>query len=99
MIDKKFIFVLQISSMAYIWVFVLGVTVWIIHLIVKAYELQDAFDASLGISIVAIPVFLSLAVLLTYVFVGLQRGREATDPYEDIRKEAGYEESESRRGS
>jgi hypothetical protein len=84
--------------MAYIWVFVLGVTVWIINLIVKSYELQDAFDASLGISIVAIPVFLSLAVILTYVFVGLQRGREPVDPYHRIMDEARNQEFESHSG-
>jgi hypothetical protein len=52
------------------------VAIWIINLILKAHHLKDAFDASLGISIVAIPVFFILAVVLTYVFVGLQKGRK-----------------------
>jgi hypothetical protein len=76
MLNKKLIYFLQVASMAYIWVFVLGVAIWIVNLILKAHHLNDAFDASLGISIVAIPVFFMLAVVLTYVFVGLQKDRK-----------------------
>ena len=74
--NKKLIYALQVASMAYIWVFVLAVALWIINLIRVAHRLRDAVDASVAISIVAIPVFFTLAAVLTYVFVGLQRGRK-----------------------
>lgn len=72
--QKKVIFVLQLASLTGIWIFVLGISVWIVRLILIANKLQDAETASVGISLVAIPVFLTGASVLTYVFVGLQRG-------------------------
>jgi hypothetical protein len=61
--------------MLLIWVFVLSIAGWILHLLRLSHQLQDVPSASVGISIVAIPVFLTGASVLTYVFVGLQRGR------------------------
>jgi len=61
--------------MALIWIFVTGVTLWIFNLIAVSHKLKDAFDASVGISLVAIPVFITLAMILTYVFIGLQKGK------------------------
>ena len=72
--SKKTIFAFQVASVAGIWVFVLGVSTWIINLIRVADRLKDAETASVGISLVAIPVFLTGASVLTYVFIGLQRG-------------------------
>ncbi len=77
----RWIFWLQVASMAYIWVWVLGISAWILHLIRLAVQLHDVPTASVGISIVAIPVFFTVAAVLTYVFVGLQRGRRSpADP-------------------
>jgi hypothetical protein len=45
--------------------------------------LHDVPSASVGISIVAIPVFLMGAAILTYVFVGLQRGRRMDGEQQD----------------
>jgi arginine exporter protein ArgO len=73
--EQKWMFACQIASMAMIWVFVLGVSYWIIHLLRLSHRLHDVPSASVGISIVAIPVFLTGAAVLTYVFVGLRRGR------------------------
>lgn len=73
--SKNPIYFMQIASVSFIWVFVWGVAIWIMNLIGVAHKLDDALNASVGISIVAIPVFFSLAIILTYVFVGLQRGR------------------------
>ncbi|MFQ5772646.1 MAG: hypothetical protein ACE5HX_19070 [bacterium] len=73
---KKNIFSLQIASVIIHWVFVVVIAIWIFNLIKVAHKLNDAFDASLAISIVAIPVFVILATILTYVFVGLQKGRK-----------------------
>jgi formate hydrogenlyase subunit 3/multisubunit Na+/H+ antiporter MnhD subunit len=73
---NKVMFALQIASLMGIWIFVLGISTWIIQLIRVANRLQDAANASVGISLVAIPVFFTGAAVLTYVFIGLQRGRE-----------------------
>ena len=71
----KIIFLLQIISISLIWMFVIGITWWILRLLITSINLQDAIDASVGISILVIPVFLTLAGIITYVFIGLQRNR------------------------
>lgn len=75
----QWIFALQVASVAMIWAFVLTISGWIIHLLRLSRELHDVPSASFGISIVAIPVFLTGAAVLTYVFVGLRRGREEVE--------------------
>ncbi len=85
-------FMLQVASLSWIWFFVLGITWWIITLLREALRLHDAPDASVVISIVVIPVFLTLASVLTYVFVGLQRHRENDSPR---RLSAGSSEKDS----
>jgi arginine exporter protein ArgO len=74
--EPRWIFLLQVASVAMIWVFVLGISGWILHLLNLSRKLQDVPSASVGISIVAIPVFVTGASVLTYVFVGLRKGRE-----------------------
>ena len=74
--NKKTIEVLQILSISLIWLLFLAIAVWIVTLIKESLKLHDAPDASVGISIVAIPVFFTLASVLTYVFVGLRKGRK-----------------------
>ena len=64
--NKKTIEVLQIVSISLIWVLFTGIAVWIVTLIKESLKLHDAPDASVGISIIAIPVFFTLASLLTY---------------------------------
>ncbi len=71
--SKKAIRILQIASITYIWIFVLAVDGWILSLLRVAKRLHDALNASVAISIVAIPLFLTIAGVLTYVFVGLRR--------------------------
>jgi flagellar biosynthesis protein FliP len=73
--NKRLIGILQILSVSLIWVLFTGIAVWIVNLIRQSIRLRDAPDASVAISIVAIPVFFLLASVLTYVFVGLRRGR------------------------
>ena len=72
---KKVIFGLQILSLAHIWIFVLAIDGWILSLLAVSRRLDDAINASVAIGIIAIPLFLTIASLLTYVFVGLQRHR------------------------
>ncbi len=72
-VEPRWIYLLQLASIAWIWVFVLGISYWIVHLIRLSHELQDVPSATVGISIVAIPVFWAVALVLTYVFVGMQK--------------------------
>jgi flagellar basal body-associated protein FliL len=81
--QDKVLFLLQVVSVSLIWVFVITISVWILNLILLSLELQDVPGASLGISIVAIPVFLTLAGLLTYVFVGLRREKSPPNQSEE----------------
>ncbi len=73
------IFLLQLASVAAMWAFVVGISWWIVHLLLLSHRLHDVPSASVGISIVAIPVFLTGAGVLTYVFFGLRRGRSEPD--------------------
>jgi len=67
---------MQILSLAYIWVFVLAVDLWILSLLRVAQRLNDAINASVAIGILAIPLFIVIASILTYVFVSLQKHRD-----------------------
>jgi hypothetical protein len=55
--------------------FIGGIVTWITHLIRTAWRLGDVPSASIGISLVAIPVFLTLLGVILYVFVGLLTSR------------------------
>ena len=79
MANDRRIYWLQIASVSYIWIFVISVAIWILNLIRVAHRLDDALNASVAISIVAIPVFFTLAAILTYVFVGLQKGKKTKE--------------------
>ena len=57
-----------------------GIIVWIIHLIGAAWRLEDVPSASIGISIVAIPIFLVFMGVVFYVFWGVAlHGRKRED--------------------
>lgn len=58
-------------------VFVGSIVTWIIHLIRTAWRLADVPSASIGISLVAIPVFLVLLGVMISVFWGLLRERSS----------------------
>ena len=45
-----------------------GVVTWIVTLILAALRLEDVPSASIGISIVAIPIFLVFSGVIIYVF-------------------------------
>lgn len=49
-----------------------GIIAWIIHLIRTSWTLGDVPSASIGISIVAIPIFIVLMSVVLYVFLGLR---------------------------
>jgi hypothetical protein len=71
-------FIAQLLSVLLIWIFVLSISLWIVNLIRLSVELNDAPGASVAISLVAIPVFVTLASVLTYVFAGLQKEKHRT---------------------
>lgn len=73
---EKIIFTAQLMSISLIWIFVIGIILWITNLIYLSVDLKDAPGISIGISLIAIPVFITLASILTYVFVGFHRTRE-----------------------
>ncbi len=79
-VTPRWIYALQVASVGVMWVFVIGISGWILHLNRLSHRLQDVPSATVAISIVAIPVFLTGASVLTYVFVGLQRGRRTPGP-------------------
>ncbi len=71
--DSPWIYPLQLASISLMWIFVVAISGWILHLIRLSHRLHDVPSASVAISIVAIPVFVTGAAVLTYVFFGLQR--------------------------
>lgn len=74
---NKTIYFMQIFSIGLIWVFVISIDAWILSLLLVAHELNDALNASVAIGLIAIPLFLAIASMLTYVFVGLQKNQKA----------------------
>lgn len=74
--NRKTIEGLQILSISFIWLLFIGIAFWIFNLLTSSIELHDSPDASVAISMVAIPVFITLASVLTYVFIGLRKGRK-----------------------
>ncbi len=80
-------FALQVASISLIWIFVLAIATWIFNLLLMAIKLNDMPNASVGISLVVIPIFVILASTLTYVFVGLRK--YANDPIESGTRKSG----------
>ncbi len=74
--EEKIVFGFQLAMMTSFVLAIGGIVVWIINLIRLSHELQDVPSASIGISIVAIPVFLTLLGVFLYVFWGLLLNQE-----------------------
>ncbi|RMD81736.1 MAG: hypothetical protein D6815_11020 [Candidatus Dadabacteria bacterium] len=72
--EHPIITLLQFASISAMWVFGVSITIWVIRLGVVAHQLADAFNASIGITVVALPIYWTIASVLTYVFFGLRRG-------------------------
>ena len=65
-----------IRALQWVWVafaffLVGGIIVWIVHLIRTSWSLDDTLSASIGISLVAIPIFLVFMGVVFYVFWGV----------------------------
>ncbi len=74
--NEKHIFALQVASLALIWIVVILIGIWVVNLLRLSYELPDVPSATFGISIIAVPIFVTIASILTYVFVGLQKRKD-----------------------
>jgi bacteriorhodopsin len=69
-----------VRTLQWLWVGVAcaligGIITWITHLIRTAWRLRDAPSASIGISLVSIPIFLTMLGVILYVFAGLRGDR------------------------
>jgi hypothetical protein len=70
---------LQLLSIVLMWAFLGGAVTWMVNVVSVSRAQGDALTASVGISLVAVPVYTLVASVLTYVFIGLQRGRRGPD--------------------
>jgi hypothetical protein len=72
---SPWVFRVQLGMLAGFSIFAALVITWIARLIYISWVLEDVFSASIGIALVAVPVFLFLLILFNYVFWGLYLGR------------------------
>jgi hypothetical protein len=70
---------LQLLSIILMWMFLSAIVMWVINMVRVSRSLGDALTASVGISLVAVPVYSLVAAILTYVYFGLQRGRRGPE--------------------
>lgn len=70
---------LQYCSVSVMWVFSAAITLWVLQLARVAFSLKDAITASMGITLIILPVYWALAAILTYTFFGLRRARASSE--------------------
>ena len=68
-------FAWQVALLVTFYCFIFGIVIWILRLIWLSWELKDVFSASIGISLVAMPLFLFLLGIYNYVFWGILLNR------------------------
>lgn len=71
---KEFFF--QILLLVTFYCFIFGIVIWIIRIIWLSWRLKDVFSTSIGISLVAMPLFLFLLGVYNYVFWGILLNRK-----------------------
>lgn len=76
--SHKIICSLQLGTICLMWIFVLGVMVFIPWLVFVAARWHDALNWSVVIAVVFLPVYLIVAAVLTYVYFGLRRSSPAS---------------------
>ncbi len=77
--ESPWVLRLQLAILASFTLFALMVVFWVFRLIYISWVWQDVFSASIGIALVAVPVFLFLLYTFNYVFWGILRGSEHRD--------------------
>jgi hypothetical protein len=65
----------QVLILLFFYAFVFGIIGWISRLIWLSWRLRDVFSASIGISLIGMPLFVFLLAVYTYVFWGILRNR------------------------
>ena len=78
--DSPAILWLQLSFALGFTLFAGSVIGWVGRLIYISWALEDVFSASIGIALVAVPIFCFLLYIFHYVFWGLRAGRPAAAP-------------------
>jgi hypothetical protein len=71
-VSERLVRNLQWAWLAVAFFLVGGIIIWIVHLITTSWNLDDHLSASVGISIVAIPIFITFMGVVFYVFWGLR---------------------------
>lgn len=74
--ENPWVYRLQLAILAGFTLFACAIVGWIIRLIYISWVWQDVFSASIGIALVAIPIFIFLLAIFNYVFWGILRGGE-----------------------
>ena len=72
--DNPWVFRLQIALLSSFVVFGCSVMIWVARLVYVSWSLNDVFSASIGIALVAVPVFAVLIGIYNYVFWGILLG-------------------------
>lgn len=75
-VSERTVRTMQLLWLGVAFLLIGGIVTWITHLIRTAWRLGDVPSASIGISLVAIPIFLTMLGVILYVFVGLRRDRD-----------------------
>ena len=75
--ESRWIFRLQLLLLSVFSLFAFAIVAWVFRLIYLSWVLQDVFSVSIGIALVAVPVFLFLLIIFNYTFWGLLRARDA----------------------
>ncbi len=73
---RRWVFRAQLALLLGFSLFAALVVLWIGRLIYISWMLGDVFSASIGIALVAVPVFVFLWIIFNYVFWGLLRGQQ-----------------------
>jgi hypothetical protein len=73
--ESPWIFRIQLAMLLGFSLFAMSIVAWVARLIYISWVWRDVFSASIGIALVAIPVFLSLLFIFNYTFWGLKRGK------------------------
>ena len=74
--ENPIVFRIQLMLLAGFTLFACTVIGWVGRLIYISWALHDVFSASIGIALVAVPIFLFLLATFNYVFWGMYLGRD-----------------------
>ena len=73
--ESPWVFRLQLAILCGFTLFALSIVTWVFRLIYISWVWQDVFSASIGIALVAVPIYLFLLAMFNYVFWGVLLGQ------------------------